>query len=323
MNLKKPLRLTVYIALPIFALVLVVWLFYKFGVLHFESMVENPSQSKEGEAAALYGDSFGYVNALFSGLALGGVVVALIIQAMEYTLAAGERREQMDAQTDMLGQQRVSSSIAAIQTLHALSESRRIKKELCLRNDGYLLAKIENAKLRKELWQLYESSTPVEKIPQEMVADIRIIPIETANALARLVSMCASLRDAVLSSEYGPYAIRMGNVDRAFETAVLNNLFDQPHRAADLKAFAPSAYFELDIVATITRNESYFKSPLGGSIEYNSPDHVLEKLSRVSDWAIEGLAAMTGCYVDREGDQGAGPTEVVSNGGAGDSELAD
>ncbi len=45
------------------------------------------------DVAGMYGDSFGYVNALFSSLALVGIVLALFVQTMEFGLAARERSE--------------------------------------------------------------------------------------------------------------------------------------------------------------------------------------------------------------------------------------
>lgn len=66
---------------------------------------QHQEQFNDVEAAAQYGDSFGFANSLFSGLAFAGVVAALIIQSMEYTLATGERTGQLGIQRDISDQQ--------------------------------------------------------------------------------------------------------------------------------------------------------------------------------------------------------------------------
>ena len=50
----------------------------------------------------LFGDSFGALNALFSGLALAGVIIALTLQSEELELQRGEirlNREEMERST--------------------------------------------------------------------------------------------------------------------------------------------------------------------------------------------------------------------------------
>lgn len=49
------------------------------------------------EAAGQFGDSFGYVNSLFSGLALAGVIIAILLQTKELNLQRFELEQTTDA----------------------------------------------------------------------------------------------------------------------------------------------------------------------------------------------------------------------------------
>ena len=75
-----------YIAwsLAIIAVVLILWT--KFGIWHAEKF-------NNKNDAGIYGDSYGYVNSLFSGLAAGGVVFAIILQTLELGLQRRELEE--------------------------------------------------------------------------------------------------------------------------------------------------------------------------------------------------------------------------------------
>lgn len=52
------------------------------------------------ERAAQYGDSFGAVNALFSGLAFAGVIVTILLQTQELGLQRNELKASVDAQKE-------------------------------------------------------------------------------------------------------------------------------------------------------------------------------------------------------------------------------
>src|SRR4051812_12720237 len=56
------------------------WIWLEMGVRYFERY---PATTDKYEKAGQYGDSFGRVNALFSGLAFAGVVFAIILQTIE------------------------------------------------------------------------------------------------------------------------------------------------------------------------------------------------------------------------------------------------
>lgn len=104
------------------AFVLVVGLFYWLGIYHVGGFF-NPSQETENGYSEIgqYGDSFGYVNALFSGLAFAGVIVALFMQTREL---AYQRREITNARK---AQQR--SAYAQKKAAKAQEESVRLMNE--------------------------------------------------------------------------------------------------------------------------------------------------------------------------------------------------
>jgi hypothetical protein len=67
-----------------------------------------PRMPVVGENAGITGDSFGAVNALFSGLALAGVVVAILLQSEELKLQRqelAETRDELRGQKDQLSAQ--------------------------------------------------------------------------------------------------------------------------------------------------------------------------------------------------------------------------
>lgn len=70
----------------------------------------------DGQAtkAGVFGDSFGAVNALFSGLAFAGVVIALIIQTDELREARLDRRDSLDSQKTMSKAQRQGTQVQAM-----------------------------------------------------------------------------------------------------------------------------------------------------------------------------------------------------------------
>lgn len=73
------------------------------------------------QEAALFGDSFGYVNALFSGLALGGVVVAIFLQTMELRYQRKELEESQRIWNET-AQSQAATAEAQRQSLDRLKE---------------------------------------------------------------------------------------------------------------------------------------------------------------------------------------------------------
>lgn len=84
--------------------VLGVW--WLFGLLHAEAYwMRLPADKQDMERRGTYGDTFGMVNSLFTGLAFGGVVITLLLQLRELHDQRQERKDS-DAlsrqQTDLL-----------------------------------------------------------------------------------------------------------------------------------------------------------------------------------------------------------------------------
>ncbi len=101
----------------VFAVIIIIFRSIGFSVLD-----EQPSVEKAGQ----FGDSFGYVNALFSALAFAGVILALLVQIAEYHLAQEERDEALETQQTISTQQYFSSVITAVSTWSQLHGSRQI-----------------------------------------------------------------------------------------------------------------------------------------------------------------------------------------------------
>jgi hypothetical protein len=81
--LRDPLR-ALYTPVWIFPVVLAVWLLLGYW----------PSRAYEPlDQAGVFGDSFGYINSLFSGMALAGVIVAIFLQRQELKLQREELLE--------------------------------------------------------------------------------------------------------------------------------------------------------------------------------------------------------------------------------------
>ena len=75
--------------LGIVIIVLLIWVVYALTLLHSEYKLAECGQ---------FGDMFGAVNALFSGLALAGVIVAILLQKDELAL---QRKELKDTREEM------------------------------------------------------------------------------------------------------------------------------------------------------------------------------------------------------------------------------
>lgn len=119
------------------------------------------------EDAGTFGDSFGMVNALFSGLAFLGVIVAIWLQNRELQHQLHEFAEQTKLQSLQLEQDRIAAEIQrkiTDQQLELLREERnqrRVERELSLKPIFMLrVGKIEDKDQRRELF-LHNGGSPV------------------------------------------------------------------------------------------------------------------------------------------------------------------
>ncbi|WP_442481979.1 hypothetical protein [Aeoliella sp. SH292] len=132
----------------IFIAIVLLWLF--FGVLLHAFF---PTYT----AAGTYGDSFGMVNSLFSGLALFAVIMTLWIQSDELRHAIKEFSAVVDAQEQTAQQQYVAALVSAVQGVHQLEESRNNKNLGRYRKDPrQLYALINEFKCRRTLMMVVD-----------------------------------------------------------------------------------------------------------------------------------------------------------------------
>ncbi len=112
-------RLIVYAMAVVVLYFCIYWIFAKAGV-------ENSSSGKGSSTAAEFGDSFGYINAWFSGLAFAGVVLALLIQTAEFHLAERERAEGIEAQQEIARQGYYSSVASLTESLNTIRARQQV-----------------------------------------------------------------------------------------------------------------------------------------------------------------------------------------------------
>jgi hypothetical protein len=119
--------------------ILIAWFLFPLLLLAAESIgfVEYIKPSGENGAFGLMGDSFGSLNALFSGLALAGVIVAIILQSKEQRIEFQDNRKELkraaDAQENTIEVLKTTAwTNAIVAQLNALAEE--IKKRIELIN---------------------------------------------------------------------------------------------------------------------------------------------------------------------------------------------
>lgn len=82
------------------------------------------------EAFAQIGDAHGFLNALFSGLALAGVIVALMMQTEELRIARLERQESLQTQREIAELQQGSTLAAQIDVWKRLADNTRLRGDM-------------------------------------------------------------------------------------------------------------------------------------------------------------------------------------------------
>lgn len=283
-------------------------LFHHLGVQHQAHLVESAASSDLGyEQAARYGDSFGFVNSLFSGLAFAGVVVALVIQSLEFSLASTERREQIAAQTRIMEQQVLSARISAIETLQTLNAARRIDRDLCLRNKGYLISIVENSRLRESLTQIHADLEDDDGSIAGPKPNSAPITFAAASALVRLAAVSQRIIEIAPNSEYGPISVRMPEADDMFRQVLISEIFENKAIAGELEDKVAGLHQNLKVAASLTRSDSYFKNTYGGLVDgYNPPEYTVNSLLTLVERVVDGIAALTGCYFDERQQDEAG-----------------
>lgn len=102
----QPSLFSRWYAAPItFLLVIAIW---AIGWLLIDYLIQNSNQQQTIEAArGLFGDKFGAINALFSGLAFAGIILTIILQGRELSL----QRQEIEKQNQSIQKQRFEQTL--------------------------------------------------------------------------------------------------------------------------------------------------------------------------------------------------------------------
>jgi len=114
----------------IFVAIIVVW----FGVGHWPGGYQLPGHTFEAAEAGQFGDSFGYINSLFSALAFGGVILTILMQSHELRLQREElrlqreemrlqRKEMEDTREELKGQKRALQITTRVQAIGSITQA--------------------------------------------------------------------------------------------------------------------------------------------------------------------------------------------------------
>lgn len=103
-----------YLTITVAALLLTVLVFTVVGFAPRLLFAKN-------DEAGQFGDSFGFVNSLFSALAFAGLVITLLIQISEFHLAQEERVAFIETQKEISDQQYINSLMESVNTWHAIN----------------------------------------------------------------------------------------------------------------------------------------------------------------------------------------------------------
>lgn len=132
-------RWWIYPTVAFHCLIAVVAIFVFMGVHNREAIGNS-------QRAAEYGDSFGYVNALFSGLALAGVVLALLVQVLEFHLAEEERLDGLKSQKQIANQTAFAAKSQMIESLitinNRLETGVKLKANPSMRDNQFVFSRL-------------------------------------------------------------------------------------------------------------------------------------------------------------------------------------
>lgn len=110
----KPTGLWVYVIAYLVMAVLLIVIWSCMGVHHVRDFVYSEEDKDRIAQAGQYGDSFAYVNSLFSALTLAGVILALVMQTRELRLQQTEMIESRQAQQQIARFQYYGSLLTAL-----------------------------------------------------------------------------------------------------------------------------------------------------------------------------------------------------------------
>lgn len=178
--------------------------------------------SESGAEAGAFGDSFGFVSSLFSGLAFAGVILALVMQSRELSLQRQElkeTREELRKTAD--AQEATMRTLALTGYINALAAGRETHAQILAANIGGLSRVISRRKHFEIVTQLNEVLRTQRTILGELVElrsiehcliddflnmldstirDVDSIRKQEPIGAITLVSCCARLFDAAVES---------------------------------------------------------------------------------------------------------------------------
>lgn len=140
--------------------------------------------------AGTFGDSFGMVNALFSGLAFAGVVLAIIIQVVELRVTWEEIEDSRIAQQQTAQQQYGAAMMSGIAALQALDEKRAKSFKQLLEQPTLLVLLISEYKNRMLLGAFVDHL--VANPPDDSIKRIQVDP-DLQDEVAANVTLCNEL----------------------------------------------------------------------------------------------------------------------------------
>ena len=218
--------------------------------------------------AGQFGDMFGAINALFSGLALGGVVVAILYQRSELKLQRREvelTRQEMNLQTDTFNHQRFQDSFFHLLKQH--TDLRNIRHDL----GGFSLS---------EVGAIDEFLAELEADDQNWVLGV----IEDPDAEWRkewfvecYIGFDYWLDSYLFRFETLLLQIEIGDVDKAFYTEVLRGCLSasEVHLVSYLMMCAPDKFPKLYYLA---KEYGLIEAP--GELAYRRGERFRKKQSK-------------------------------------------
>lgn len=177
----------------IFFAVLLIWCLFWYLIDRNITSTSTPVQTNEA-ARGLFGDKFGAVNALFSGLAFAGIIFTIFLQRRELAL----QRSEIEEQNETLRQQRFENSFFHLLSLHG-----SIVENLELAAHSKRQAVAYFTELLKITNKEFAAFQPLSRIPRAELHTLRATQLLTDAMRAHLDPDEVSAIEAMLENNPG------------------------------------------------------------------------------------------------------------------------
>jgi hypothetical protein len=133
---------------------------------------------KDWNESGVFGDTFGAVNALFSGLALGGVIVAILLQSQELQYQREEirmtREVQKESSVAQQGQLNMLATTARLNALSTIVEYHiRMSEYFPVRGSGAMLPEaLRESSKHIQLTEAYKAIDDLKTILEELKVSV-------------------------------------------------------------------------------------------------------------------------------------------------------